>query len=71
VGQAVCLAARSPPGTALEPAALLRAVRRLVPEYMVPRAVIPYPAIPRTPNGKVDRAGLRAAHAGLFHGEPQ
>ncbi len=44
----------------LRPAAVLDALRRLLPEYAVPADLTPVPAIPLTPNGKVDRVALLA-----------
>ncbi|HZY17563.1 MAG TPA: MupA/Atu3671 family FMN-dependent luciferase-like monooxygenase [Ramlibacter sp.] len=46
------------PGTTLQPAALREAVARALPEIMVPQAVLVLPALPMTPNGKVDRKAL-------------
>jgi amino acid adenylation domain-containing protein len=47
------------PGGAL--AAELRAeLRRKLPEFMIPAAVVELPALPRTPTGKVDRGALPA-----------
>jgi natural product biosynthesis luciferase-like monooxygenase protein len=45
--------------TALIPA-LRDAIRRKLPEYMVPSAWVVMPALPITPNGKVDRQALPA-----------
>ncbi|MCF6522532.1 non-ribosomal peptide synthetase [Streptomyces sp. JJ36] len=56
VGYAEPAAMPADPGTL---AAALRDFARLrVPEYMVPAVVVVLPALPRTPNGKVDRRAL-------------
>jgi amino acid adenylation domain-containing protein len=76
VADAVVVAGRSGPAAELElwayiasapsaePAALEAAARRhltsQLPLYMVPQRIISLPALPRTPNGKVDRAALPA-----------
>lgn len=44
--------------TAAEPAALRAALRDRLPEHMVPAAVVPMAALPRTATGKVDRPAL-------------
>ncbi|WP_144712474.1 alpha/beta fold hydrolase [Curtobacterium pusillum] len=43
------------------PAALRRALRDRLPEYMVPAAIVPMPELPRNERGKVDRSKLPGA----------
>jgi acyl-CoA synthetase (AMP-forming)/AMP-acid ligase II len=48
------------PATSLDPEALRRWCAQHLPPYMVPNRVIVREALPRNPNGKFDRAALRA-----------
>ncbi|MBZ4319203.1 non-ribosomal peptide synthetase [Streptomyces huiliensis] len=48
------------PGSAVDPDALREHLRGLLPDYMVPAAVVPLDTLPLTPNGKVDRRALPA-----------
>ena len=43
-----------------DPGALRRQLRRLLPDYMVPSAIIRLEALPRTANGKIDYSALPA-----------
>ncbi|WP_424211350.1 amino acid adenylation domain-containing protein [Streptomyces sp. BI20] len=45
-------------GAAPDPAAIRAEVARTLPYYMVPSALLVLPALPRLPNGKVDRRSL-------------
>jgi acyl-CoA ligase (AMP-forming) (exosortase A-associated) len=58
LGQRIVLLA-TPAGDDLDPAALLEIMRRALPLYMVPESVEVRPDLPRSPNGKFDRALLR------------
>ncbi|WP_272419266.1 amino acid adenylation domain-containing protein [Polyangium jinanense] len=40
------------------PSSLRESLRRLLPEYMIPAAFVALPALPLSPNGKVDRGAL-------------
>jgi acyl-CoA ligase (AMP-forming) (exosortase A-associated) len=59
LGQHIVLVVSPSPGQALDSEALLAQLRKTLPLYMVPRRVETRPEIPRSPNGKFDRAMLR------------
>ncbi|VVE15887.1 Tyrocidine synthase 3 [Pandoraea capi] len=60
------------PGASLDEAALRRAIGRTLPDYMVPGRVIVLPAMPLTPNGKIDRRALPVPqHGDTVYEAPQ
>jgi hypothetical protein len=59
-GERVLVAYLETPGPGLRMDGLRHYLRRLVPDYMIPSAVVTLERMPRLPNGKVDRAALPA-----------
>lgn len=67
LGQAVVVVAQAAPGRASDSDALIVALRDHLPGYMVPLRIDWLDgALPRTPNGKVDRKRLATERASLF-----
>lgn len=66
LGQAIVVVVAPPNGAVLETETLLQQCRQQLPLYMVPLSVIERPALPRTPNGKIDRKSLSQELAELF-----
>ena len=60
LGQSIVLVVR---GRAADEPALKSWLRRELPGFMQPHAIVWRDALPRTANGKLDRAALRAEHA--------
>jgi amino acid adenylation domain-containing protein len=59
--QLVAYVVRQPNATsAWQPAQLIEALRKSLPNHMIPSAIVPLPALPRTVNGKLDRSALPA-----------
>ena len=58
LGHAIILVASPPPGKEVTTDQLLRALRDVLPVYMVPFAVEWRAELPRNPNGKFDRSSL-------------
>jgi acyl-CoA ligase (AMP-forming) (exosortase A-associated) len=59
LGQRIVLIASAAGPQPLDKDALLIAMKRQLPRYMVPASIIARDTLPRSPNGKYDRAGLR------------
>jgi amino acid adenylation domain-containing protein len=59
-GRLVAYVAPAEGGDAPDAAALRAHLRARLPDYMVPAAFVALPTLPRSPNGKVDRAALPA-----------
>jgi amino acid adenylation domain-containing protein len=55
----ICCAFVPMPGSAVTPPALRAALSRLIPAYMLPARWMQQRALPRNPNGKVDRPRLK------------
>jgi acyl-CoA ligase (AMP-forming) (exosortase A-associated) len=71
LGQAIVLLATAAPGTELDSGQLLTACMARLPAYMVPALVdIRGRALPRNPNGKIDRQ-LLASELGHLYAESQ
>ena len=67
LGQAIVVIASAHAGSGLDAAALLAACRPHLPGYMLPaRIIIEAAGLPRNPNGKIDRALLRATLQTIF-----
>ncbi len=55
----------------VKPAELARYLSSRLPGYMVPAFIVPIPAVPLTPNGKLDRAALPEPRAAVGEGETE
>jgi acyl-CoA ligase (AMP-forming) (exosortase A-associated) len=64
LGQRVVLVVSAATGTAIDVPDLLARLKRALPLYMIPRQVEVRSELPRSPNGKFDRALLRQELAG-------
>ena len=59
LGQRIVLVVSPVSGKVLDPEGLLVAMKRLLPLYMLPSAVLVRDTLPRSPNGKFDRTLIR------------
>jgi acyl-CoA ligase (AMP-forming) (exosortase A-associated) len=69
LGQGIAVVATAPVDGRLDIAAILAECRRNMPQYMVPLLVIERAALPRNPNGKIDRKELAGEFADAFQEE--
>jgi malonyl-CoA/methylmalonyl-CoA synthetase len=67
-GEGVVAVVAAAPGAALDEAAVQAALRDRLARYKQPKRVLFAADLPRNAMGKVQKAALRAAHAGLFGG---
>ncbi len=58
-----------PRGAEATPQAVLHAAQAVLPDHMLPAAVMLHAALPLTPNGKLDRAALPAPDSAALWGE--
>ena len=71
LGQAIAVCVVAADGASLSAEALIAECRRRLPAYMVPAHVrIHTEALPRNPNGKIDRKSLQQSLSTLFESEP-
>ncbi|MFN3231949.1 MAG: acyl-CoA ligase (AMP-forming), exosortase A system-associated [Alphaproteobacteria bacterium] len=66
LGQAIVVAISPTEDDAVTSDDILAHCRQQLPTYMVPRAVVVRDALPRTPNGKMDRSLLTRELSGMF-----
>jgi acyl-CoA synthetase (AMP-forming)/AMP-acid ligase II len=59
IGMAICCAYAPLPGAGGNPATLRQALRRTLPNYMLPSHWICFERLPQNCNGKIDRRELR------------
>ena len=66
LGQGIVAVVTSPEGGEIDTDAVLAACRSALPAFMVPQRLVTRAALPRTPNGKIDRRELYRELAYLF-----
>jgi acyl-CoA ligase (AMP-forming) (exosortase A-associated) len=66
LGQAIVVAAAAVEGGILDGAEIINYCRREMPTFMVPAHIAEFDALPRNPNGKIDRNSLNEQLANLF-----
>jgi acyl-CoA ligase (AMP-forming) (exosortase A-associated) len=68
LGEAIVVIATPPSSGTLDPDAVIREMKLKVPPYMVPHKIVARDALPRNPNGKMDRKQLSTEIGNLFPG---
>jgi amino acid adenylation domain-containing protein len=58
-GTVVCCAYSTVGGEKIEPATLRRALREVLPQYMIPTQWLQFDFLPKNANGKIDRSSIR------------
>lgn len=66
IGQGIVIVATPLPDGTLDDAAVIKACRDALPQFMVPHAVVGRDTLERNPNGKIDRKKLSDELAGFF-----
>jgi acyl-CoA ligase (AMP-forming) (exosortase A-associated) len=66
LGQGVVVIAAPPDGGPLDGAAIMAECKSQLPAFMGPHHLVEKPALPRNPNGKIDRSLLHKEVAGVF-----
>jgi amino acid adenylation domain-containing protein len=62
-GTVVCCAYSTVDGEKVEPATLRRALREVLPQYMIPTQWLQLDFLPKNANGKIDRSSIRTSFA--------
>lgn len=65
-GQAIVIVATPPPEKPADEEALLASCRKELPPFMVPQRVVMREALPRNPNGKIDRKRIASELEAMF-----
>lgn len=68
LGEAIVVIATPPSSGTLDADAVIREMKLKVPPYMVPHKIVARDALPRNPNGKMDRKQLSTEIGNLFPG---
>lgn len=66
LGQAIVLAVTTQVGRTIDATAIINLCKQKLPNFMIPQKVINYDALPKNPNGKIDRKALANNLSDLF-----